>query len=199
MAQVARIAPSLPHRNPSRSHRLPDRLWSRLPAVAASARTLASTVGRSAQLTHEVLAPKRAREQAGERAEALAENDRRAGSRKRRSVAPPTLYEQRSCGARQHRRLNQDLHASVFSLYARWRARRFRSAERGRGRVGRAAGVASPGAIQGSIVSRRRIGCGDTMSGRRRRGGPRSTRRSDGARRSPATARQPTQTSLPKP
>jgi hypothetical protein len=48
---------------------------------------------------------------------------------------------------------------------------------------------------QGLIMSRRPIGSGDTMSGRRRRGGPRSRRRSDGVRRSPATACQAAQRS----
>lgn len=55
------------------------------------------------------------------------------------------------------------------------------------------------GPTQGLITSRRRIGSGDTMSGRRRRGGPRSRRRSDGVRRSPASACQAAQTSRLRP
>ena len=89
MARVARITPPLLHRNRSCSHRLPDRSWSRLPALGGAVRSLANTVGRSARLTREVLAAWRAGEQAGERAQTLAESGRPAGSKQWRSVAAP--------------------------------------------------------------------------------------------------------------
>ena len=54
-------------------------------------RSLANTVGRSARLTREVLAALRAGEQAGERAQTLAESGRPAGSKQRRSVASPNV------------------------------------------------------------------------------------------------------------
>ena len=58
-------------------------------SAGGAVRSLANTVGRSARLTREVLAAWRAGEQAGERAETLAESGRRAGSKQRRSVAAP--------------------------------------------------------------------------------------------------------------
>ena len=88
MARVARITPSLLHRNRSCWHRLPDRSSSRLPALGG--RPIACKHGlRSARLTREVLAALRAGEQAGERAQTLAESGRPAGSKRRRSVASP--------------------------------------------------------------------------------------------------------------